>query len=175
MFLLLNGSFGIGKTTTARLLVRQIAGASIYDPEMAGIILQRLPAWMLGRAKRAEDFQDIAAWRRLTSLGARLTHFRSRLVVVPMAFTNLDYFEKLRDSLNRHAPVVTLCLVAPMPLIEERISARALAGRSGSDTWALRRAEECCRAHISPAFGQPVDATQAPGEIVADIRLRIGM
>ena len=175
MFLLLNGSFGIGKTTTARLLVRQIAGASIHDPEIAGIILQRLPAWMLGRATRAEDFQDIAAWRRLTMLGARLTHHRSRLVVVPMAFTDLDYFETVRDSLNRHARVVTICLVAPLPVIQARISARASARRSAPDTWALRRAEECCRAHLSPAFGQPIDATQSPEEIVADIRLRIGM
>ena len=36
MIILINGPFGIGKTTTARLLVRRLPGAVVYNPEHTG-------------------------------------------------------------------------------------------------------------------------------------------
>ena len=41
MILLLNGAFGIGKTTVARVLVARMPNALLFDPEMIGLILQR--------------------------------------------------------------------------------------------------------------------------------------
>lgn len=60
MFVLLNGSFGIGKTTVANLLARSVPAAVIYDPEKVGFVLRRLPAWMLGLARQQPDYQDLA-------------------------------------------------------------------------------------------------------------------
>ena len=76
MFILLNGSFGIGKTTTARLLAWQLPGAGI-SPEQVGYVLRRLPAFMLGLRRQPEDYQDLALWRWLIVHQARLVHWRA--------------------------------------------------------------------------------------------------
>lgn len=164
MFVLLNGSFGIGKTTTARALIAQLASASIYDPEPLGIAMQRASAW-LGRG-RVEDFQDLPSWRRLIPWAARWRHRAFDIVIVPMAFSNLAYFEGLADALSASAPVLKLCLVAPVEVVRARLEARALAEGTAVDTWALRRADDCCQAHRAPAFGHPIDATGPTPEIV---------
>jgi hypothetical protein len=44
MIVMLNGSFGIGKTTVAKLLRNSLPGSVMYDPEWAGSVLMRLPS-----------------------------------------------------------------------------------------------------------------------------------
>ncbi len=170
MFVLLNGSFGIGKTTTARLLARRIPGAAISDPEHVGFVLRRLPAWMLGLKAQPADYQDMDLWRRLIVHQARLVHLRARTVIVPMAFTNLDYLEDFAAALGRTAPVRRLCLVAPLDLVRERLAARvALEGR-GLNAFELRRSAECVAVlGKNPAFGIPIDARATSAEIVRHI------
>jgi predicted kinase len=53
MVILINGSFGVGKTTVARLLRDALPGSVIYDPEWAGFVLRRRPR--RGRRSRASD------------------------------------------------------------------------------------------------------------------------
>jgi hypothetical protein len=55
----LNGPFGVGKTTVARLLVERMPGARIVDPERLGWVMRRT-LW------RTVDYQDVALWRRVT-------------------------------------------------------------------------------------------------------------
>jgi hypothetical protein len=73
VILLLNGAFGIGKTTVARALVTRMPGSVLFDPEMIGIPLQRV-ARAVGRT--VEDFQDLRTWRSLAVLGLRLARAR---------------------------------------------------------------------------------------------------
>lgn len=169
MFVLLNGSFGIGKSTVADLLIRRVPNARLYDPERAGYVLRRLPAFLLGRARQPDDYQDLAQWRWLTQRGCVWTHRGVSTVVVPMAFTNLDYFEDLQRSLSRVAPVLPLCLVAPIAIVEQRLQRRAAAEGRAVTEFETRRARECCVAHADPRFGRPVDATGAPTLIVEQL------
>lgn len=175
MFILLNGSFGIGKTTTAGLLAQQMPQTAISDPEHVGYVLRRLPAWMLGLRQQPGDYQDMALWRRLIVQQARLVHLRTRTVVVPMAFTNLDYLDAFAQALERTAPVKRICLVAPLAVVRERLAARvALEGR-GLNEFEMRRSAECVAAHGNPAFGLPVDGTASPLEIATRVRALTGV
>ena len=167
MFVLLNGAFGIGKTTAAKAMVAQLASASIYDPEPLGVALQRASVWT-GRGG-VDDFQDLSSWRRLIPWAARWRHRGVDMVITPMAFSNLAYFEGLAAALSTSAPVLKLCLVAPIEVVRARLEARARTEGTPVDAWALRRAEECCRVHGSSAFGHPIDATGSTLEIVRAI------
>lgn len=55
MIVILNGSFGVGTTTVAKLVAAKVARTVVYDPERWGYVLQRLPPWLLGRAAPVED------------------------------------------------------------------------------------------------------------------------
>jgi hypothetical protein len=175
MFLLLNGSFGIGKTTVAQMLEATVGGSKIYDPENVGFILRRLPPFLLGRTSLPSDYQDLDLWRKLIVRGARRAHRNARVVIVPMAFTNLAYFDELAHGLSSHAEVRCYCLVAPLDTVRDRLNRRAKSeGRSPTD-FELRRSAECVVAHADPSFGTPIDATLPPDEIVAHIRAQAGI
>jgi hypothetical protein len=68
----LNGTFGAGKTTTARELARIMPNARLFDPEMVGYLLMEYL-----KDHDFSDFQELPPWRTLvpvvTSEIARFT------------------------------------------------------------------------------------------------------
>src|SRR5688500_5631952 len=114
MILLLNGSFGIGKTTVAGSLARRLPGAVVFDPKLIGMVVKRIT--------RASDFQDLRLWRRLTIAALRVTRVFRRNVIVPMAFSNVAYLEEIRRGLE--PDVMHVCLVAPIEVVQERLRHR---------------------------------------------------
>lgn len=173
MFLLINGSFGIGKTTLAKRLSVEVQGAVISDPEDVGFVLRRLPPILLGLKRQPDDYQDMALWRRLIVVQARLRHMGSRVVLVPMAFTDRSYFAALEAALLRTAPVQKICLVAPLETVRERLEARAAFEGRALDEFEIRRSTECVAAHVDPFFGVRIDATQSLDMVAAEAKALI--
>ena len=164
MILLLNGAFGIGKTTVARALVRRLPRAVLYDPEIIGIVLQRA-ARLMGR--KVEDFQDLRLWRRLTIVALRLVRLAWPNVIVPMAFSNPAYLQEIRAGIARFEPEhVHFCLVAPLDVVHKRLGTRRLADDDAA--WQYRRAAECCAVHHDPAFAIQVNAADRGVDAIAD-------
>jgi hypothetical protein len=165
----INGSFGVGKTTVARLLCRRTRSSAIANPEHAGFIVLRLPRWMMLRNQGSGDYQDMPLWRRLTVLTIRLARLRARTVFVPMAFTNLDYLNEIRAAVARFdSDIHHVCLVAPLPVVEGRLRRRNDAPHHLE--WQLCRARDCCTAHQDESFAIRIGAaTPAPEEIADEI------
>jgi len=168
MILLVNGAFGIGKTTIARVLIRRLPRAVLYDAELLGIALQRI-ARLFGR--EVEDFQDLRVWRRLTITALRLVRVCFRNVVVPMTFSNAAYLDEIRAGLSRFEPnVLHVCLVAPVEVVHARLLGR------GEDAvrqaWQYRRARECCAVHSDERFAKHMHAADRDVEAIADEILR---
>ena len=85
--ILINGSFGVGKSTVARVLRAAWPGSAVYDPEPAGAVLWRLARWVPLRGSNTDDFQDMPAWRRSVVLGTRVMRLLHRgPIIVPMTF-----------------------------------------------------------------------------------------
>ena len=167
MILLLNGAFGSGKTTVARLIVRRLRGAVLYDPEMIGVALQR-SARLFGR--HVDDFQDLRIWRRVTIGALRVMHVFWPNVIVPMAFSNAAYLQEVRDGISGfESRVFHFCLIAPLDVIRGRLQRRNV-NLIDAD-WQLRRAAECCEVHPQQEFATQVltmdrDAIDIANEIV---------
>ncbi len=68
MIIFLNGPFGVGKTTTAQVLVERLPHAMVYDPEVMGSYLH----YLLKTVDLVADFQEYVLWRTLTVEVARL-------------------------------------------------------------------------------------------------------
>jgi predicted kinase len=153
--ILINGAFGVGKSTVARLLRSALADSAIYDPEWAGFVLQRAPGWLRLRGAGTGDFQDMPSWRSSVALGTRLASRYAKTVIIPMTFDNATYYEEVWSGLRAISPAArAFCLTAPLHTIRARLYAR---GTDPDQVWLARRVRECIEAHASPRFGTAID------------------
>jgi hypothetical protein len=166
-----NGAFGIGKTSVARVLRQRIRGSALFDPELIGLALRRVPALVPLAGRGSDDFQDLPLWRRGTVLGIRLVRGLRGVVIVPMAISNLAYLREITAGVGRFdARVRHFCLTAPFAVVRARLEERGLDPASPSGAWQLRRAAECCAAHAAPGFADQIDTQGiAPAEVAAAI------
>jgi chloramphenicol 3-O-phosphotransferase len=176
MIVIINGSFGIGKTTVAKLLREAFPGSAVYDPEWVGLFLMRLPKWTNLKGAGTDDFQDIVLWRKLTVKGIRLFRFlASGNVIVPMTFSRRDYLDEVLAGIRPYDPEVTLfCLKATLPTVKRRLMGRGTKIEGRGSEWIARRITECAEVHRDAHFGEPVETEDrtAP-EVAADIIRRL--
>jgi hypothetical protein len=176
MVVIINGSFGVGKTTVAKLLRDSLPGSIVYDPEWVGVILQRLPRWIRLKGGRTDDFQDIELWRRLTVMGVSLFGLLARgSVIVPMAFSNYSYLDEIVAGIRGNQPATRIfCLRAGLPTIERRLAERGAKIEGPGSEWLARRIRECDEAHRDARFGEPVETEgRPPRAVAADILRRL--
>jgi hypothetical protein len=161
----INGAFGAGKTTVARALVARWRGAMLFDPEIVGFVLGRLPPHHRG------DFQDLPSWRRWT---VRLVGLATRVrphIVVPMTLVNRDYFQEVVETLRARHHVRHFTLIAPPEVLRERLRARGSGGG-----WGEQQIERCTTALTAPAFAEHIPtAGRALDAIVAEIAAGLGL
>lgn len=147
----LNGPFGVGKTTVARLLT----GRRLVDPERIGFVMRRT-FW------RNRDYQDVALWRRLVARQVRRAAKRGP-IVVPMTIVRRDVLEDLRVPGMR-----MVVLMAPAAVIASRAAAADDLDPAARQ-WRLDNLERCVTAFADPVFGKHVDATRPPEEIAKEL------
>jgi len=164
MILFLTGPFGIGKTTTAEVLVERMPGALLYDPEIVGACLQAI----VRPIDEVGDFQDLAVWRRLVvDVAHLLIETYGRSLVVPMTVWRHDYFIAITDGLRRIDPAL-LCvrLTVSEDVLRQRILTRP--DGDGPHDWCLTHLDVGLRAARDPAFGVEVHTDQRTPSDVAD-------
>jgi len=172
MIILINGSFGVGKTTVARQLRSYFKGSVIYDPEWPGLVLMRVPKWIKLKGAGRDDFQHIDLWRKSAAAGVRLFRlFASGPVIVPMTFSSRAYFDEVVKSLKRLDPQLRVfCLRASLSTIRSRLVERRTKIEGPGSEWIARRIVECADAHRDPHFGEPVDTeNRSAREVTQDI------
>lgn len=95
MIIWLNGTFGVGKTTTARGMMCHLPAARIFDPEDVGYMLERVMVH-----EPVDDFQDLPLWRALVVKNAAgIVEYTESTVVVPMTVLRQDYAQEIFSGL----------------------------------------------------------------------------
>ena len=176
MIVLINGSFGVGKTTIANLLRAALPGSAIYDPEWAGLGLMRLPGWVGLQGSGTDDFQDIAWWRKSAVVGPRLFRlFVTGPVIVPMTFSRRAYFDEVVEGLRACDPELRVfCLRASLPTVKNRLLTRGAKLKEAEAAWLARRIVECADALRDPHFGEPIDTEDRTArEVAAQIAMSL--
>ncbi|HJQ29545.1 MAG TPA: hypothetical protein VJ827_09395 [Rubrobacter sp.] len=164
MIVFVNGPFGVGKTSVARLLVQKIPDAMLYDPEVIGAVLKRV----LGPFNKVDDFQDYALWRTLVVGGALvLRKVSAQTLIIPMTVWRRDYFDRIIAGIHR--------VDRDLACFRLTASRAALLDRISSDTedrearaWRTSHVEVRTKALRDPAFGTEIRTDGRTPEAVAD-------
>ncbi|WP_431931062.1 ATP-binding protein [Nonomuraea jabiensis] len=120
MIVWLNGTFGAGKTSTARELLPLVAGARYFDPEQVGSMLRTV-----SDLPRVGDFQHWTPWRGLVvETAARLLDYVGGALVMPQAVLVEEYWLEISAGLREAGvPVHHFVLHADQETLTRRIEA----------------------------------------------------
>jgi AAA domain len=168
MIILINGSFGVGKTTVAELLVKRIPNCLLFDPEIVGSCLGHI----VRPFEQFEDFQDLPMWRTLTITTARLLkQTYRRTLVVPMTLWYEPYFHEITDGLKQfESDLFHFCLTGSVQTIFERLEGRRSVHTQEAYSWICQRVEGCVDAFQSPIFAMHIGTDRrTPDEIAAEM------
>jgi len=162
--ILINGPFGVGKSTTARIVASMHPNSVLFDPETVGTYL----AHVLGRDALGEDYQDLTLWRHLVvDFALNLQQDWQPTVIIPMNLWQYDYFKEIVTGLGHTGiPVTCFRLTCSPETLRARILSRPDA--EGGHDWCLSHMESGLAAANDPRFGIAIDTEGRPPQAVAD-------
>src|SRR5947207_3015274 len=139
MIIMVNGSFAVGKTTVAELLVKRLYHSMLYDPEIVGYWLRQL----VEPIETVTDFQDLTAWRPLVLETARLLkQVYGRTLIIPITLWYRPYFEEIYHGLHLIDPCLYhFCLIATKETLMQRLAQRDHTEQAF--TWIEERITRC--------------------------------
>jgi chloramphenicol 3-O-phosphotransferase len=92
----LNGTFGVGKSSTAQRLAAMVPDSRVFDPEAVG---QMLRGVLVDRP--VGDFQDWAAWRPLVAASIiEIARMTGQHVIAPQTVLKREYFDQIAGQLR---------------------------------------------------------------------------
>ena len=158
MIVMLNGAFGVGKTTLANALLAERPDWMLFDPEEVGAML-----WKICPEPRG-DFQELRAWAPLVVDTARtLLATYGRSLVVPMTLVHEANYRVVREGFARITETHHFALIASSETIARRLTER------GSDQWAFDQIERCVATLESPEFAVHLRADKSVNELVEEV------
>jgi deoxyadenosine/deoxycytidine kinase len=169
MIVFINGSFGVGKTTVAEMLVQELPNSLLYDAEEVGFMLRNI----LRPIDWSGDFQNYPMWRTLTMEVARgLRETYERTLIMPMTIRREDYFNEVMTGLaSFDTEVHHFCLTASADVIRSRVHLR---GEQSNGDWIFDQIEKCVSSFNSDLFEEKIDtATMSPHQITQHIISRV--
>ncbi|MFJ3320550.1 AAA family ATPase [Curtobacterium sp. NPDC086286] len=164
MIVWINGTHGVGKTTTSRLVQPLLPDARVLDPEKVGETLMdvRPPLPDSG------DFQHWDPWRPLVVETARqVLAFAGGTLVMPQTVLVERYWREIADGFAAHGiPVRHFVLHAEEETLRDRIQNDAVVGPSTFRSSRVDPYAEAARTWLHAA-AEVVDTTDTPPEQVA--------
>lgn len=120
MIVWLNGTHGVGKSTTAGLLQPLLPGSRVLDAEKVGEVLMDIRPGL----SATDDFQHWPPWRALVvETAQRVLGFTGGVLVMPMTVLVEQYWREIRQGLAAHGiPVRHFVLHADEPTLRRRIA-----------------------------------------------------
>jgi hypothetical protein len=161
----LNGTFGAGKTTTARQLAGRLANARHFDPEEVGYLLMRTL-----EDHEFRDFQDLAPWRELVPVFTEtIARFTGQHLIAVQTVLREDYWRELTAGFERTAlDIFHVLLHVDSDVLAELIKADEV--EAGARQWRLDHISdyEKARPWMESAADLVIDATRLPAAEVAE-------
>ena len=167
MIIWLNGTFGAGKSTTARRLADRLRNARHFDPELVGYLLMAALS-----DHEFSDFQDLPPWRELVPVFTeKIAGFTGQHLIAAQTVLREDYWRELTQGFGRTPlDIFHVLLHVDSDVLAERIEADELEAKARQ--WRLDHISdyEKSRRWMQAAADLVIDATNLP---VTDVAERI--
>jgi hypothetical protein len=163
----LNGTHGVGKTTTSALVQRLIPDSRVLDAEKVGETLMDITPGL----PRTDNFQHWPPWRPLVvETARRVLEYTGGTLVMPMTVLVEQYWREISTGLVRHAiPVRHFVLHADEGTLRRRIDEDTVLGPSAFRLSYLEAYAEAARTWLHDA-AEVVDTTHlAPAQVAARV------
>ncbi|MFG1794736.1 AAA family ATPase [Nocardia sp. NPDC049149] len=174
MIVWLNGTFGAGKTTTARELVGLLPEARIFDAEYVGYMLRHVMV-----SEQVGDFQEWRPWRGLVvATATQVLDYVGGTLVIPQSVLVQQYWQEISAGLAAaDVPVHHVVLDAERAELLRRIESDT--AEPGARQWRLDHldAYETARSWLGHA-GEVIDTagldpSAVAARIAADVQARV--
>ncbi|QIS10456.1 AAA family ATPase [Nocardia arthritidis] len=131
MIIWLNGTFGAGKSTTAKELTALLPGSRVFDTEEVGVMLRHVLS-----TETVRDFQDWQPRRGLVVAAAtQILDYVGGILVIPQSVLVHQYWQEIRAGLeNSSIPLQHFVLHAERDELLRRIESDPVEPNS---TWRL--------------------------------------
>ena len=172
---MINGAFGVGKTTIANRLMNEIENSMIYDPEEIGYMLRNvIPIDMKRTESPTGDFQDLNLWKELTVDMAKklITKYEINLIV-PMTIRKIEYFHYIYNEFKSiDEQTYHFCMNASKETIHERLRLRG----EEEGNWCFQQTDKCLKAFNQYDFGEYIDTERNDiDEIILEIKGKLNL
>lgn len=161
MIVWLNGTHGVGKTTTSALVQELIPDSRVFDAEKVGETLMDVRPGL----PQTDNFQHWPPWRPLVvETARRILDYTGGTLVMPMTVLVEQYWREISDGLAHHAiPVRHFVLHADQSTLRRRIQGDTVLGPSqfrlgyvdpyaaAFSTWLSEEAEVIDTTDLTPA------------------------
>lgn len=171
MIIMINGAFGVGKTSVASGLKEQIDNSIIYDPEEVGFMLRNIiPKEIKSKVENTEDFQDLELWRKLTvTVAGDLIDKYNVSLIVPMTIYKKEYFDYIYSGFKElDKDIYHFCLTASYDTIHRRLENRG----DVKGSWAYQQTAKCLNSFKEYDFSEYLNTEICTVDEITDIILQ---
>ena len=163
VILWINGTHGVGKTTTSRLVQRLIPDSRVFDAEKVGETLMDIEPGL----PETDNFQHWPPWRPLVvETARRVLEYTGGTLVMPMTVLVEQYWREISAGLAQYeVPVRHFVLHADPDTLRARIEGDIVMGPSSFRMDHLEPYAEAARTWLHAA-AEVVDTThRTPDEV----------
>lgn len=170
MIVIINGAFGVGKTSVAKRLVKNIPNSMMYNPEEIGFMLRNIiPDEIINYEEKSESFQDLDLWKKLViNIAKELINKYKKNLIIPITLRNHKYFNHIYHGLSLiDSEVYHFCLTASIETIHKRLLKRG----DKPGTRCFNETLNCVEAFKHIEFKEHIDTENLNLDNVEDIIL----
>jgi hypothetical protein len=120
MIIWINGTHGVGKSTTSLLVQELVPDSQVFDAEKVGETLMDIKPGL----PATDNFQHWPPWRPLVvDTARRILDYTGGTLVIPMTVLVEEYWREISDGLTHHGiPIRHFVLHAEQQTIRDRIA-----------------------------------------------------
>lgn len=151
MIILINGAFGVGKTSVANELHKHIENSMIYDPEVVGYMLRHIITDDIKKPhEKTDDFQDLILWKQLVvDVAKAIKNEYKKPLIVPMTIYKKDYLHYILTGFHEvDINTIHFLLTAKKETIHHRLLNRG----EEEGNWCFQQIDKCLEGYQDEIF-----------------------